>query len=74
MKPRNDRWTYWALAVSVALHGAAFVVVVRTPDRTVPAAQRTRISLVEVEFPAPKPEPTPAAPPAAGHAGVTSPS
>jgi outer membrane biosynthesis protein TonB len=59
VKPRNDRWTYGALAVSVALHGAAFVVVVRTPDRTVPAAQRTRISLVEVEFPAPEPAPPP---------------
>ncbi|MDX2011245.1 MAG: TonB C-terminal domain-containing protein [Myxococcaceae bacterium] len=62
MKPRNDRWTYWALAASLALHGAAFVVVVRTPDRVAPASERTRISLVEIEFPTPPPEPP--APPA----------
>lgn len=57
MKPRTDRWTFWALALSLALHAAAFVVVVRTPDRTVPASTQTRISLVEFDLEPPAPTP-----------------
>lgn len=57
MKPRNDKWTYWALAASLLLHGVAFVVVMRTPDRVVPTSSSTRISLVEIEVPPPAPEP-----------------
>ncbi len=46
-----------AVAVSLGLHVAGLVAVVRQPDRQVPTPTGTRISLVEFELPPPAPPP-----------------
>lgn len=58
MKRPDDRFTLWALVISLGLHGAALVGVALMPDRPVPGSKNSRITLVEIDLPRPE-EPKP---------------
>ncbi|MBE2248413.1 MAG: TonB family protein [Myxococcus sp.] len=63
MKRRDDRFSLWAIVVSLAVHGVAVVYVVSRPDHLAPASAGSELTLfdfVAPEAPAPPVEDPPA--------------